>query len=198
LLAGGYDTVVASLSWTLGRLSQPENKDALDRLYEEVDSLNGRAPTFDDISAMVWTKACFDEAQRLQGGPVHNRFAMEDVEVAGRVFPTGTSFGIGWYSMHTDPRWWPEPMKYDPSRFTDRAVFEARPKHAFLPFGAGPHICIGSGMGYLNAQLLLTIILQRYRIELREIGALRHDFMLSTPLKGGLPVRLHRREEPES
>ncbi|SHW27628.1 putative cytochrome P450 [Mycobacteroides abscessus subsp. abscessus] len=193
LAAGGYDTVVASLSWTLGLLSLPENRDALEQLYREVDKLDGRAPSFEDISGMTWAKACFDEAQRLQGGPVHNRFAMMDVEIAGHHFPKGTSFGIGWYSMQTDPRWWPDPMRYDPSRFVDREIVKARPKHAFLPFGAGPHMCPGSGMGYLNAQLLLTIIMQRYYLETPPGWRPGHEFMLSTPVKGGLPVRLRSR-----
>lgn len=190
LMAGGYDTVVASLSWMLGLLCL--NPEPAERLYAEIDTLGGAAPTLADTIAMPWSKACFDEAQRLQGGPLHTRFAMEDVEIAGHRVPKGTLLGVGWYSMHRDPRWWPEPDKFDPTRFTDKDVVAARPKHAFLPFGAGPHHCIGSGMGYLNAQMLMTVILQRYRLAVPEGWQPKHDFMLSSPLKGGLPVTITR------
>ncbi|SHU39621.1 putative cytochrome P450 [Mycobacteroides abscessus subsp. abscessus] len=55
----------------------------------------------------------------------------------GLFFPEHTAFGLGWYSMHMDPRWWPEPEKFNPSRFTDKEKLAARPRNAFVPFDIG-------------------------------------------------------------
>jgi cytochrome P450 len=67
LIAGGYETVVASVSWTLALLAT--NPEALQRLIDEVDTLEGAAPQYADLNRLTWVKACFDEGQRLQGHP---------------------------------------------------------------------------------------------------------------------------------
>lgn len=193
LMGGGFDTVVAALSWTLGLLSRNPEPEAL--MHAEVRRLGGTPPTPEDLRALSWTKACFDEGQRLQGGPMFPRFADKDVELGGFPIRKGTMIGVGFHAMHRDPRWWPEPDRYDPTRFTDKAVIAARPKHAFLPFSAGTHNCIGSGMGYMNAQFMLAIISQRYRLETPAGWQPRHEFKLATTIKGGLPVTLRRRKD---
>jgi cytochrome P450 len=196
LMGGGFDTVVNAVAWTLGLLTL--NPQPRQRLYDEVDTvLGGARPTLADLGKLTWTKACFDEGQRLQGGPLNTRFAMADLELAGYQFPKGTLFGVGWYSIHRDPRWWPDPERFDPTRFTDKDVAAARPTNAFVPFGAGPHHCIGSGMAYMNAQFLLAIIAQRYRLTTPTGWRPRHDYALATGIKGGLPVTLSRRPTDE-
>ena len=190
LLTGGYDTLVASLSWMFGLLSL--NPEPAERLYTEIDALNGKVPAFDDLKLLPWTKACFDEAQRLQGGPVHKTQAIVDVDIDGYHFPSGTVFGLGWTSMHRDERWWPNPDRYDPARFTDPAVVAARPKTAFVPFGVGKLACPGQAMAYANAQLLSAVILQRFRFSVPPGWQPKPLFAGSTPVKGGVPVTVTR------
>lgn len=186
LMAGGYETVVASLSWTLAHLlSHPEH---LERLYSEIDQLDGATPTVDDLSRLVWAKACFDEGQRLQGAPLNPRFAMADSVIGGYPIPKHTVVGVSLYAIHRDPRWWTDPDTYDPTRFTDEALVKARPRLAFMPFGSGPHHCVGTGMAYMNAQFLLTLLFQRYRLALPTGWAPQHQFAFSTIVRGGLPV----------
>lgn len=190
LIGGGYETVVASLSWTLALLlAHPEH---LARLYDEIDALGGAVPTPDDLPRLAWAKACFDEGQRLQGHPMNPRFSMADNELGGYIIPKYTLVGTPMYAVHRDPRWWPNPDVYDPNRFIDEAQVKARPRLAFMPFGSGPHHCVGTGMAYMNAQFLLTIIFQRYRLTLPQGWQPRHKFSFSVSVDGGLPVALSR------
>lgn len=190
LMAGGYETVVASLSWTLALLLA--HPDHLGRLYTEVGSLHGALPTSDDLPKLAWAKACFDEGQRLQGHPLNPRFAMEDDVIGGYFIPRHTIVGPSLYSMHRDPRWWVDPDSYDPNRFMDKALVKQRPRLAFMPFGSGRHHCLGTGMAYMNAQFLLAIIFQRYRLTLPRGWKPKHHFNFSVTLDGGLPVMLTR------
>jgi cytochrome P450 len=189
LIGGGYETVVAALSWTLALL--PQNPQALQRLYDEVDRLDGVVPTYDDLDRLQWAKACFDEGQRLQGLLLQPRFAMIDDTIGGYRIRRGTLIGISIYTMQRDPRWWgADAESYDPMRFYDKEIVAARPNLAFIPFGAGPHRCFGAAMGYMEAQFLLAQIHQRFRIHTPAGWTPRHDPALPWPVKGGVPAVL--------
>ncbi|WP_378741934.1 cytochrome P450 [Nocardia brasiliensis] len=188
LMGGGYETVVASLSHTLAHLCI--NPEPAQRLYDEIDELDGAVPTLTDLGRLAWARACFDEGQRLQGHPMNPRLTMRDAELGGFQIPRGTLVGTPVYTVHRDERWWRDPDSYDPTRFTDAS--HSRPNNAFIPFGAGPHHCIGSGMAYMNAQFLLTLIFQRYRLQTRPGWRPRHASTFSITLDGGLPVRIQR------
>jgi cytochrome P450 len=189
LMAGGYETVVASLSWTLALL--PRNPTAQQRLYTEVDNLNGERPTFNDLARLEWAKACFDEGQRLQGHPFHPRFAMVDDIIDGYRIPRGTMVGVSMYVLQRDPRWWgPDAENYNPNRFHDKTIAADRPNLAYIPFGAGPHRCVGAAMGYMNAQFLLALIHERFRVHLKPGWTPTHASTFSVTIKGGLPVTL--------
>jgi cytochrome P450 len=162
-IGGGYENTVAALSWTLWFLAHCPQ--AQQRLYDEVDALDGEVPTFDDLDRLRWAKACFDEGQRLQDHPFMPRFAMMDDTIGGYRIRRGNLVGIPLYALHRDPRWWgPNPDSYDPMRFYDKDIVAARPNLAFIPFSAGPHRCFGASMGYLQAQFLLAQIHQRFGI----------------------------------
>ncbi|RUP31875.1 MAG: cytochrome P450 [Mycolicibacterium sp.] len=192
LIGGGYETVVASLSWTLALLlAQPDH---LERLYSEIDdTLHGNAPTTDDLPKLKWARSCFDEGQRLQGGPINFRYALVDDEIGGYPIPKYTIVGTSLYVVHRDPRWWgANPEAYDPMQFHDEERVKNRPRLAFQAFGAGPHHCMGTGMAYMNAQFLLAIIFQRYRLRLRPGWTPQHRFTFSTTVKDGVPVTITR------
>ncbi|MEU9808522.1 cytochrome P450 [Mycobacterium sp. NPDC050853] len=191
LIAGGYETIVAALSWTLALLLR--NPEHLERVYGEVDALKGAPPGVADLPNLSWLKACFDEGQRLQGAPLNWRFAMQEDEIGGYGIPRGTFVATSLYVVHRDPRWWGDDAdRYDPRRFADPARARSRPRLAFMPFGSGPHHCVGTGMAYMNAQFLLSIIFQRYRLSAPVGWNPEHRFAFSTVIKGGLPVTITR------
>lgn len=196
MVAGGFETVVAATSWTLGLL--PSNPAAQQRLWDEVDQLGGALPSFDDLARLPWTKACFDEGQRLQGHPFMPRFAMIDDVVGGYRVGRKTLTGQSFYSVHRDPRWWgPDADVYEPNRFYDKAQVAQRPNLSFVPFGSGQHRCLGSAMAYMNGQFLLTLIHQRFRVHLQPGWTPQHMVSFSVPIKGGLPVTLTRAPRPD-
>lgn len=173
-VGGGYENTVAALSWTFWFLDR--NPDARQRLCDEVDELDGARPTLDDLDRLRWTKACFDEGQRLQTHPFTPRFAMADDNVGGYRIRRGNVVGIPVYALHRDRRWWgPNPDAYDPTRFYDKDIVAARPNLAFIPFSAGPHRCFGASMGYLQAQFVLAQVHQRFCIRVSPADVSTHD-----------------------
>ena len=190
LLGGAYDPTGAALTWTVALLLS--NPDQLAKLYGEVDALGGALPTFDDMSRLSWTKACFDEGQRMQGHPFFPRFCMADNVLGGYRLPKYTLVGASMSVVHRDPRWWPEPDRFDPGRFLDPDQLRARPRLAFMPFSSGQHFCLGTTMAYMAAQFFLTILFQRYRLTLPEGWCPEPKFTFSVTVKDALPVTLSR------
>ena len=94
-----------------------------------------------------------------------SRLALEDVTIGNWLVPRGAVAVVVEAVMHRDPRFWPEPDRFDPSRFTAEAK-AARPKLAYFPFGAGPRICIGEGFAWMEGVLIMATLAQRWRMEL--------------------------------
>jgi cytochrome P450 len=189
MMGAGWESVASSLTSTLGLL--PQNPQAQQRLYDEVDQLGGAAPTFDDLDRLQWAKACFAEGLRLQGPPFMLRFATVDDTIGGYRIRRGNLVGVSLYALHRDPRWWgPDADSYDPMRFYDKDVVAARPNLAFIPFGAGPHRCFGAAMGDMSAQFLLAQLHQRFRLEIPPDWVARHDPAVPWPVKGDVPAVL--------
>jgi cytochrome P450 len=188
LLFGGFETTQSALGWTVALLdAHPEAKGAL---VDEIAALGGGLPTtWDEVQELRWTKACFDEAQRLQGAPLFNREAVIDQEIGGLPVPAGSIVAVSPFSLHRKPSLWREPDRYDPTRFIDADI----DRFAFIPFGAGPRHCIGSNLAYLEATLTLAALYGRHEVRMRQGFTPQHDFHLSTGMKGGCPVLLEER-----
>jgi cytochrome P450 len=105
--------------------------------------------------------------------------------------PKGATVVVAPYFLHRHARYWPEPLKFDPDRFLPARIAE-RPRFAFLPFGAGPRVCIGARLATLEVKLLLTLLLQRFRIERAHDGELQPEGLFALRAKEGVPVRLRR------
>ncbi len=98
-------------------------------------------------------------------GYVLARQALGDVRIEGCRISKGTTVLISPYTLHRRPDSFPDPDRFDPERFTPER--EARlPRHAYIPFGLGPRICIGNHFALMEGQLLLATLAQRVRFEL--------------------------------
>ncbi|MFV0495826.1 cytochrome P450 [Mycobacterium sp.] len=188
LLGGAYDPSGAALTWSAALLAS--NPEHLATLREEISVLGGELPTYADLPRLSWAKACFDEAQRMQGHPFFPRFCMTDTMLGGYRLPKYTLLGASMSVIHRDPRWWPEPHRYDPTRFIDREQIQARPKLAFMPFSSGQHFCMGTNIAYMSAQFFLTILFQRYDLSVPRNWSPEPKFTFSVTVDGGLPVTL--------
>jgi cytochrome P450 len=160
LFSAGHETTAATLTWAWYLLCQ--HPDIYTELQHEVDSvLQGRTPTAADLPNLPNCLHVFKETMRLYPpGYIIGRAALRAVEIDGYHVPRGTSITISPYVMHRDPRYFPDPQHFDPQRFAPERE-QQLPRYAYLPFGAGPRICLGNHLAMLEGQLLLATLVQR-------------------------------------
>jgi cytochrome P450 len=165
LLFAGHETTAAALAWTWALLAQHPHVQA--RLHQEVVAvLGGRTPTSTDLPNLPYTKRVIEEALRLYPPTwITARTPLEDDEIGGYAIPAGSVVLLSPYVMHRHPRFWEAPTVFDPERFTPaRAV--GRPRYAYFPFGGGPRQCLGKHFALQEAQLIVAMVAQRYRLQL--------------------------------
>src|SRR5688572_203426 len=163
LLLAGHETTAIALSWTFYLLSRhPEVDAALNRELTRV--LGDRAPTPADLPELRYTEHVILESMRLFP-PAYGigREALADCEIGGYHVPAGTTVFMMSYVLHRDPRWFDDPHAFRPERWQD-GLAERLPRHAYMPFGGGPRICIGNNFAMMEAVLLLASIARRYKL----------------------------------
>lgn len=184
-MLAGHETTANAMEWTWYLLAQ--NPDARDRLLEEVDLvLEGRTPTLDDLAALPWATACFEEAMRLYP-PVFmvSRVAVEDDVISGHHIKAGTTVWIPAYAIHRDPRWWPDPERFDPSRFLPGAE-AGRPRSAYVPFVGGRRVCIGRSFAMIEGVLILAMFSQTHTFDLIPGRTVEPEMAFTLRPRGGL------------
>lgn len=162
LFLAGHETTANALTWTLYLLSQ--NPDCERRLHREIDAaLGGRPPEFDDLPRLPYTGMVLAESMRLYP-PAWGvgRLALEDYRIGEWRVPAGSVLLMSGWVTHRDPRWWPEPERFDPGRWTAEAK-DARPKFSYFPFGGGSRLCVGERFAWMEGGLVLASIAQRWR-----------------------------------
>ena len=141
-LLAGHETTATALTWTWYLLCQ--HPERYQKVQQEVDSvLQGRTPTYADLAHLPYCLQVFKEAMRLYPPAyVMSRQALHDVEIDGyRVPKTGSSCFLR-TRLHRREECFPEPEQFDPERFTPEREKQL-PRYVYLPFGAGPRICLG-------------------------------------------------------
>ncbi|WP_136592430.1 cytochrome P450 [Salinigranum halophilum] len=164
MLLAGHDTTALTLTYTWYLLSQHPEVEA--RVHEELDSLlGGDRPTFADVRQMEYTEAVLNEAMRLYP-PVYTIFRepQVDVRLGGYRIPEGSAVMLSQWAVHRSPRYWDDPLEFDPDRWLDERA-DDRPRFAYFPFGGGPRFCIGKQLSLLEARLILGTVCQEYRLE---------------------------------
>jgi cytochrome P450 len=164
LFLAGHETTSHALTWTLYLLSQ--NPEARAEVQAELSrELAGSPVTAADLGRLPLLEAAFNEGMRLYPPAyVTSRMALEDVEIGGYTIPEGAEILVWIYWLHRHPDYWPDPTRYDVHRF-DPEVAAARPKTAFIPFGAGTRSCIGKHFAMMEARLILATLLQRTTLD---------------------------------
>ena len=143
LLLAGHETTANTLTWTWYELGR--NPAALDALDTEVRRVLGDRPiTTADLPQLPWTAAVIDEALRLHP-PAYmvGREALREAQLAGHRIPERSPIAVNIRGIHRRADYYPDPLAFRPERMLPEAK-KARPRHHFLPFGAGPRVCIGS------------------------------------------------------
>lgn len=193
ILIAGHETTANGLSWAFSLLD--EHPSVRQRLEAESDAvLGGRRPTLEDLSRLPIAARVFKESLRLFP-PVYMvaRRAACDVTIGGHDIRKGTLLLVNIVGMHHRADYFPEPESFQPDRF-EPAAERAIPRHAFLPFSAGPRVCIGNHFALMEGQMALAQLAGRLRFERRNPrAALAGEPTLTLRPRGGVPATIHRR-----
>ncbi|HEY2577498.1 MAG TPA: cytochrome P450 [Streptosporangiaceae bacterium] len=190
ILLAGHETTASTLSWTWYLLSRhPEAAAAMHA--EAVAVLGDRRPSHEDLARLPYTTMVIEEAMRLYP-PVWGltRKAVGADEVGGYLVPAGADVMISPYTLHRHPGFWPEPDRFRPERFEASTRATAH-RYAYIPFGAGPRVCVGSHLGMMEATLIAAMVARDFRFELARSTDPEPEAMLSLRPRGGLPVIVH-------
>jgi cytochrome P450 len=165
IFLAGHETTSNALMWTWYLLSQ--NPDAERRLHEEIDRvLEGRLPSIADLGALPYVERVATESMRLYPPAwIIGRRAINAYPVGEYTIPPRAIVVMSQWVVHRDARWYADPERFDPDRWTPE--FKASlPTFAYFPFGGGPRRCIGESFAWMELMLILATIAQRWRFEL--------------------------------
>lgn len=196
LFGPGHETTALSLTWTLYLLSQ--NPDCAQRLHAEVDGVLGdRRATLYDLKQLPYTEMIIKEAMRLYPPAwAFSREAVEPTDIGGYRIKKGVNVMVAPWTLHRDERWFPNAGQFNPERFAPEN--EARlPKYAYIPFGAGPRICIGNAFAMMEARLVLASIAQHFDLSLAEGQIVEPERVFTLRPKFGMKM-VARQRQPQA
>jgi cytochrome P450 len=191
-MLAGHETTANALVWMWYLLAL--NTGARDRMLEEIDTVLGdRRPTVDDIAALPWTTACFQEAMRFYPPAwVIPRTAVEDDVIDGHRIPKGATVVMPVHTLHHDPRFWDDPEVFDPSRFIGDAPKQQH-RSAYVPFGGGKRICIGTSFALMETTLITAMMSQRFVYDLVPGHPVEPEATLTLRPRNGVKMVARRR-----
>ena len=187
LFLAGHETTANALSWTFYLLAK--NPDARARMEAELDAL-GHAPSYDDLKRLPYTLAVFKEAMRLYP-PAYllARRTTEDVVIGEHLVKRRSIFIVSIMGLHRRADIWSEPDRFDPERFLGDKE-KHLPRCAYMPFGAGPRVCIGNHFALMEGHILLATIARRARFELTSSKDPEMEPLVTLRPRGGIPARV--------
>lgn len=191
-IGAGHETTANTLTWALYLLSQHQAVAA--RLQAEVDEvLQGRLPVMADLPRLPYTLMVLQETMRLYPAAwVVARQSIGEDQLGDYLVLADHGVTIPIYAVHRHPAYWVEPEQFDPERFTPERA-ESYHKFAYFPFGGGPRLCIGNQFALTEAQLILSMIAQRYQLRLQPGYQVSPEPQITLRVRGGLPMTLERR-----
>jgi cytochrome P450 len=202
IFIAGHETTANALTWTFYLLSQ--YPDAEKKLHDEIDSVLGysdgsgrdiaKIPTTEDIQKLQYTEKVLRESMRLYP-PVWTmgRYVENDYNVGQYSIPAGSSILMSQYVMHHDPRYYEEPERFNPDRWT--AEFKSQlPRFSYFPFGGGIRGCIGEPFAWMEGILITAIIAQKWTMRLIPGQRIKPDPAITLRPKYGMKMKLIQRQ----
>jgi cytochrome P450 len=191
MLLAGHDTTALTLTYACYLLAEHPTVEG--RVHAELDTALDGSPTVADVRKLTVLDRVLQETMRLYP-PVYAMFRepVVDVKLGGYRIPAGAAVMCPQWAVHRSPRWWTEPERFDPDRWTrDRAA--GRPRFAHFPFGGGPRHCIGKQFSLLEAKVILATVGREYRLDYLGDGDLDLQGSLTMHPANGMPMRVERR-----
>jgi cytochrome P450 len=192
IFLAGYETVANALTWTWYLLDQ--NQDARRLLHAELDQvLKGRSPGIDDLPNLRYTEMVLAESMRLfPPAWAMGRKAIKDFDLGPYRLPAKTTVLMSQYVTHREEKFFPDPLRFDPERFSPAAKAQ-RPKFAYFPFGAGGRQCIGESFAWMECVLVLATLAQKWKLTLVPGHKVQPEPLITLRPKYGMRMRLEAR-----
>ena len=194
VILAGHETTANALSFAVHLLAH--HPEVQQRLHEEAASVLGdRAPTASDYARLPYATQVFAEAMRLYPPVwVTARTCAVEYEIAGFKIPVGASLLAPQYVVHRDPRYFTEPDRFDPDRFTPEHKI-GRPRYAYFPFAGGSRQCIAEGLAWMEGTLVLAVVARDWRLTPPPGGAAVPPLNPAISLRPskGIPLVIERR-----
>lgn len=191
LIGAGYETTTQTLGWTFYLLGENPEKEA--ELRAEIENvLAGRTPTFEDLPRLEYTRCVFQEAMRMYP-PVwaFSRVAVEADQIGGFYVPAKSEVLLLPFITHRHAEFWDAPEQFEPERFSAENS-ASRPKFAYFPFGGGARQCVGNHFAQMEAQIIIAMILQKFRLSLVENHTVEPETSVTLRPKNGIKVILEK------
>ncbi|HEY0323836.1 MAG TPA: cytochrome P450 [Pyrinomonadaceae bacterium] len=193
LFLAGHETTANALTWTWYLLSQHEAQEA--RMHAEIDEVfeERDRPTFDDVQHLRYTEMVLSESMRLYPPAwAIGRLATKETEIGGYSIAPGSLVLLCQYIMHRDARFFSEPDRFDPERWTAEAL-ESRPQFSYFPFGAGARRCIGESFAWMEGVLLISTLARKWRMRHVPGHTVALQPLITLRPKHGMLMTVHRR-----
>ncbi|HMV50353.1 MAG TPA: cytochrome P450 [Blastocatellia bacterium] len=192
IFLAGHETTANALAWTWYLLSQ--NPEAEAKFHAEVDAVLGkRTATAEDFPRLRYTEMVFAESMRVYPPAwIIGRRALTDYQIGGYQVPARSIILMSQYVAHHNPKYFPDPERFDPERWTPEAR-ESRPKFSYFPFGGGPRLCIGEHFAWMEGVLVMATLAQRWQMRLAPGHPVELEPIVTLRPKYGMRMRLERR-----
>ncbi len=189
LFGAGHETTAAALTWAWCLLCQ--HPDVYQQVQQEVESvLEGRPPRYEDLARLPYCLQVFKETLRLYPPAASiAREALHDLEIDGYLVPKGSTVMVSPYILHHTAAYFPDPERFDPEHFAPEREKQL-PRYAYLPFGAGPRICIGNHLALMEGHLLMATLAQRVHFTLAQGQVIAPDPRHNLTLRPGGKVEV--------
>jgi cytochrome P450 len=164
ILVAAYHASTVTLCWTLYLLSK--HPDIGDQVAEEIENVIGdRIPTFTDIDNLKFTECVLKESMRIypSAWEMFPRQAIQTTTLGEWTIPRGAWIFMSPYITHRDERFFENPLKFDPGRWSPHRIGSIDPR-AYFPFGGGRHLCVGKDMAMSQNTLMLAMIVRRFKV----------------------------------
>ncbi|XP_044739873.1 cytochrome P450 4V2-like [Chrysoperla carnea] len=196
LIWAAYDTSATTLAFVLLHLAN--NKEIQTKLYHEIYEIlkDKNEIEFDDLIKLKYMEMVIKESMRITAtAPIITREVSEDIDIGNYKIPRGANIAIPIFTLHRNSKYWKDPLKFDPERFTPENIKKQHP-FAFIPFSAGPRNCIGQQYAWMLMKTIIATLLNRYEFHTDlKLEELRLEASVTITLVNGHLVRITPRQK---
>ena len=191
-ITAGHETTALGLAWTFDLLSR--NPDCAARALKEIEDVTGGGALLPEhVGKLTYTRQVFQEAMRLYPpAPIIARAVTRAFTLGNRPVPVGAMIYVPIYALHRHTKLWDRPDQFDPDRFAPEPSKE-RHRYAYLPFGGGPRVCIGSSFAMMEGVAILATLLRAVQLTSVADQPPKPRMRLTLRPEGKRKMRVHRR-----